>query len=179
MFLKLWINSKHKKTPLNHSAVLIWNLDLTSTRSIFNHPPTPQKRKCTCSWKNICIFFGGGIDACMFTIFLHLFKSSNIFIVLFCFVNPCPPPTPSEHKKKNRNFCTFNFSIFNWTDIDFLSSRLKRKWRRTDGKTKRMILEINITYCMISFTLLNYDYNKVWFFNLCAKSPIREMRAKR
>ena len=113
MFLKLWINSKHKKTPLNHSAVLIWNLDLTSTRSIFNHPPTPQKRKCTCSWKNICIFFGGGIDACMFTIFLHLLESSNIFIVLFCFVNPCPPPLQVYIRKKTEIFVpsTSPFSI--------------------------------------------------------------------
>ena len=31
--MNLWVNSIHKKTPLNHSAVLIWNLDLASTRS--------------------------------------------------------------------------------------------------------------------------------------------------
>ena len=33
MFLKSWVNFIHKKTPLNHSAVLIWNLHLASTRS--------------------------------------------------------------------------------------------------------------------------------------------------
>ena len=31
--MKSWVNFIHKKTPLNHSAVLIWNLDLASTRS--------------------------------------------------------------------------------------------------------------------------------------------------
>ena len=34
LFLKSWVNFIHKKTPLNHSAVLIWNLHLASTRSI-------------------------------------------------------------------------------------------------------------------------------------------------
>ena len=33
LFLKSWVNLIHKKTPLNHSAVLIWNLDIASTRS--------------------------------------------------------------------------------------------------------------------------------------------------
>ena len=33
MFLKPWVNFIHNKTPLNHSAVLIWNLHLASTRS--------------------------------------------------------------------------------------------------------------------------------------------------
>ena len=33
MFLNSWVNSIHKKAPLNHSDVLIWNLDLASTRS--------------------------------------------------------------------------------------------------------------------------------------------------
>ena len=33
LFLKSWVNSIHKKAQLYHSAVLIWNLDLASTRS--------------------------------------------------------------------------------------------------------------------------------------------------
>ena len=31
--MKSWVNFIHKKTPFNHSAVSIWNLDLASTRS--------------------------------------------------------------------------------------------------------------------------------------------------
>ena len=38
LFLKSWVNLIHKKTPLNHSAVLVWNLDLASTRSIVEVP---------------------------------------------------------------------------------------------------------------------------------------------
>ena len=43
MFLKSWVNFIHKKTPLNHSAVLIWNRDLASTR--FTEYGEPVKRK--------------------------------------------------------------------------------------------------------------------------------------
>ena len=39
MFLKSWVHFIHKKTPLNHSAVLIWNLDLASTCSILHLSP--------------------------------------------------------------------------------------------------------------------------------------------
>ena len=33
LFSKSWVNSIYKKTPKNHSAVLIWNLDLATTHS--------------------------------------------------------------------------------------------------------------------------------------------------
>ena len=150
MFLKSWVSFIHIKALLNHSAVLIWNLDLASTRSSVH---SARIVRIVNSLMRNAISISNGLFSWDMRWGAYIFQPRKVNL-----------PQKAPFLSTNRDALPVNIRLIVCSEHNYVHARIDNI--TLGGHGRRSLLSHMIWYDMIWYDIIWYDmiwYDIIWY----------------